>query len=149
MVAWSAESGEVSPLLYFLEGWHSKVIVAKADNPLLLVEFLLALMCSPKVVFSLLAAHSVNSSEVLEQFCSLLAVADKEYVLYVVAVEAQGLEAAKPLVTSAFVVLPDLVAVQAALTAAYLTAVTRTAVDSSPKLVPLALGHELGKGGQA
>jgi len=62
-------------------------------------------------------------------------------VLDVVAVTAQGLETAKPLIAGLLVILPDLMAVQPTLFAAYTAAVPGPAVDAPADAVPPGTGQ--------
>ena len=69
-------------------------------------------------------------------------------MLNVVAISAQGLETAKPLVTGLLIILPDLVAVQPALFAAYLAAVPSPVVGGSADTVPPRTGQQFSQTGQ-
>jgi len=57
-------------------------------------------------------------------------------MLDVVAISAQGLKTAKPLIAGLLVILPDLVAVQASLPAAYTAAVPGPVIDGPADMVP-------------
>lgn len=137
-----------SPLLNRLEGRHPPVVIAEVDDPIALVEPLLAVPGRPQILAGLQLAQPIDSCEVLEQPCSPAPVVDKQDMLGVVAVLAQAEEAAQPLVACLVVVLPDLVAVEGALLATYLTAVASPPIDSSADTVPLRWREQSGQAGQ-
>lgn len=95
-----------------------------------------------QILIGLLTGQSVNGDEVLEQLRPLPAVAGKQNVLDVVAISAQGLETAKPLIAGLLVILPDLVAVQPALFAAYSAPIPGPVVDGLADAVPTGTGQQ-------
>jgi hypothetical protein len=61
-------------------------------------------------------------------------------MLDVVAISTQGLKTAKPLVAGLLIILPDLVAVQASLSAAYTAAVPGPVINGPADTVPPGTG---------
>jgi hypothetical protein len=61
-------------------------------------------------------------------------------MLDVVAISTQGLKTAKPLVAGLLIVLPDLVAVQASLSAAYTAAISGPVIYGPADTVPPVTG---------
>ena len=70
-------------------------------------------------------------------------VADEEDMFILVAILAQGLESSQVLVACPAIVLPNLVAVQTAPTAAHVTAILGLIVDGPSNAIPLAAGQQL------
>ena len=66
----------------------------------------------------------------------------------VVTIFAQSLETTQPLVASLFVVLPDLVAVETSLPAAYLATVDSPSINGPADAIPLDRGEQFGQTGQ-
>lgn len=137
-----------SPLLNRLEGRHLPIVMTEVDNPGPLVEPLLAVPGRPQILFGLLLAQPVHGHEMLEQLGPLAPVVDKQDMLGVVAVLAQAQEAAEKLIAGLFVVLPDLVAVETSLPAAYLAAVASPPIDGSADTVPPRWRKQSGQAGQ-
>ena len=69
-------------------------------------------------------------------------------MLDVVAISTQGLETTEPLITGLLVILPDLVAVQASLAAAYTAAVASPVIDGPADTVPPGMGQQFSQTGQ-
>ncbi len=100
------------------------------------------------MLISLLRRQPVDGYEMPQQLCPPRVAAGKKDVLDVMAVLAQGLEAAQPLAACLLVVPPALVAVQPALPAAGLAAVSGPLIDGPAYAVPLRRRQEIGQAGQ-
>jgi len=146
--AGSQESCVVAPLLFACQDRHPAVVIAVVDSPVLLVKLLLLLISFQQTGFGLLGIDAVNGNEVPHQFFVPRSVAAKQDMLDVVAVLAQGLETSKPLDAGFFLVPPDLVAVQAALPAANLAAVSNSLVNGPANTVPLPRWQQVSQAGQ-
>jgi len=63
-------------------------------------------------------------------------------MLDVVAISTQGMETTEPLIAGLLIILPDLVAVQASLPAAYTAAVPGPVIDGPADTVPPGTGQQ-------
>jgi len=146
-IGWPIQPDVAAPLLFVCQGRHPAVVIAVIDCPALLVQCVLPLAGGPHVLIGLLRCQPVNGYEMPQQFCPSRVVAGKKDMLDVMAVLAQGLEAAEPLAAGLFVVLPDLVAVQPAFAAANPAAVSGSLVNGPANVVPVWSRQEVSQTG--
>lgn len=89
----------------------------------------------------------IHFHEMISESVKYAAVSHREDVLDPVAIIAEGLESHQPLVSSALVVVPDLVAVEPRIPSADLASIPGALVYTPPDSVPLGPGQELSQTG--
>lgn len=122
---------------------HSPIVGSVVYDPAQLVEGSLAFSCGGQLLSGLQERQLVDNGEMTHKAGLSSRVADEEDVFDLVAILAQGLESSQVLIACSLVILPDLMAVQTASTAACLAAIVSLIVDGTSDTIPTAGGQQV------
>lgn len=136
-------------LLYVSQRRHERIVLTEVDDPVSLVKAPLLELGTPQMHVCSFARDSVNGDEVVDEASTSMTATLEQQVFDPVAVVAKSLEAAEPLKACLLIELPDLVAVEPGVSAAYLTPIAGTPVNRSPEAVPFGPRQQLRESGKA